>query len=281
MGVVNVTPDSFSDGGRYLDAGCGDRARPRSSCATAPTSSMSAARRRTRAPQPIAAAEELAPRAAGDRGAGRAPVRRSRSTRRRPRSRAPRSPPARDRQRRLRRPVRSGDGARRSASGVTYIAGHLRGRSLAEVFAAESRAGRPGTRSPPSSRDRLAALPGTRARRAGSTPASVSARAPTATRNLALLRHAGDLARAARAPGRGRAEPQAIPPRRLARQRRARLTPRSTSRPVAACLGGGARRREDGPGPQRCLAPRRTRRVHQVVERARSIEHAGPRLPSP
>ena len=29
MGVVNVTPDSFSDGGRFLDAERGDRARAR------------------------------------------------------------------------------------------------------------------------------------------------------------------------------------------------------------------------------------------------------------
>ena len=29
MGIVNVTPDSFSDGGLFLDAGRGDRARPR------------------------------------------------------------------------------------------------------------------------------------------------------------------------------------------------------------------------------------------------------------
>ena len=29
MGVVNVTPDSFSDGGRFLDPDVGDRSRPR------------------------------------------------------------------------------------------------------------------------------------------------------------------------------------------------------------------------------------------------------------
>ena len=30
MGIVNVTPDSFSDGGRFLDADASRRARPAS-----------------------------------------------------------------------------------------------------------------------------------------------------------------------------------------------------------------------------------------------------------
>ena len=50
MGVVNVTPDSFSDGGRFDDHRGGGRPR-RSTCATrAPTCSTSAASRPAPAP---------------------------------------------------------------------------------------------------------------------------------------------------------------------------------------------------------------------------------------
>ena len=58
MGVVNVTPDSFSDGGRFLDP----PPRWRTACAwsgKARRSSTSAASRRARAPAPVAAEEEL------------------------------------------------------------------------------------------------------------------------------------------------------------------------------------------------------------------------------
>ena len=45
MGIVNVTPDSFSDGGRFLDAGAARRARPAGWRRRAPRSSTSAASR--------------------------------------------------------------------------------------------------------------------------------------------------------------------------------------------------------------------------------------------
>ncbi len=65
MGVVNVTPDSFSDGGEWFDARRRDRARAGARCARAPTSSTSAASRRGPGAQPV-------PRG---RGAARAPCR--------------------------------------------------------------------------------------------------------------------------------------------------------------------------------------------------------------
>ena len=49
MGIVNVTPDSFSDGGRSRRTRRGARARAGRCGATAPTSSTSAANRRARA----------------------------------------------------------------------------------------------------------------------------------------------------------------------------------------------------------------------------------------
>ena len=59
MGIVNVTPDSFSDGGRPLRS-CARRSRTRASCSpTAPTSSTSAASPRARARRPCPTAEEL------------------------------------------------------------------------------------------------------------------------------------------------------------------------------------------------------------------------------
>ena len=59
MGVVNVTPDSFSDGGLLGRPGVRDRARAASSSRTAPTSSTSAASPRARAPPGRWSTEEL------------------------------------------------------------------------------------------------------------------------------------------------------------------------------------------------------------------------------
>ena len=52
MGIVNVTPDSFSDGGQLADGAGGHRARASGSRKKAPTSSTSAAIRRGPAPTP-------------------------------------------------------------------------------------------------------------------------------------------------------------------------------------------------------------------------------------
>ena len=65
MGVINVTPDSFADGGPLLDAGARRRGGAADGRARAPTSSTSAASRPGRAPQPVDGAEERAPGAAG------------------------------------------------------------------------------------------------------------------------------------------------------------------------------------------------------------------------
>ena len=59
MGVVNVTPDSFSDGGLFLDPDARGRARRSSSGARARRSSTSAASRRGREPRRWPSGEEL------------------------------------------------------------------------------------------------------------------------------------------------------------------------------------------------------------------------------
>ena len=55
MGVVNVTPDSFSDGGRFLEPRGGDRAWRCAWSTRARPSSMSAANPPVPAPQPVSA----------------------------------------------------------------------------------------------------------------------------------------------------------------------------------------------------------------------------------
>ena len=59
MGVLNVTPDSFSDGGRYLRRRRRRGPRPGAWSPRAPTWSTWAASRAGRAPSPVAEAEEL------------------------------------------------------------------------------------------------------------------------------------------------------------------------------------------------------------------------------
>ena len=94
MGVVNVTPDSFSDGGRYLDARRRDRARPRAAGEGADLLDVGG--------------ESTRPGRGAGRRRGGDRARRCRSSRRSPAhargvdrhdegraSRAPRSPPAR------------------------------------------------------------------------------------------------------------------------------------------------------------------------------------------
>ena len=85
MGVVNVTPDSFSDGGEFLDRRRRHRPRRQSSPPTARRSSTSAASPRGRAPTRLGRGG-AAPGRAGGRGAGRGRARRlgARSTPPRP-----------------------------------------------------------------------------------------------------------------------------------------------------------------------------------------------------
>jgi dihydropteroate synthase len=91
--------------------------------------------------------------------------------------------------------------------GGTYIAGHLRGRSLAEVFAAEG----PGTAEKARPiitwrevsvelGDRLAALPTSIRRRVWVDPGVGFGKGADPEGNLSLLRHAGELGRAAGCP---------------------------------------------------------------------------------
>ena len=89
MGIVNVTPDSFSDGGENLDPRRRGRRRRGGCSPRAPRSSTSAASRPGPGAEAVAARRGAAPRRAGARAArGRCP---SRSTPRRPRSRGGRS----------------------------------------------------------------------------------------------------------------------------------------------------------------------------------------------
>ena len=112
MGMVNVTPDSFSDGGAFLDAARGGRARRAARRARARRSSTSAASRRAPAPSrwpPRRSCGASCPVVEG-LAAATAP-RSSRSTRRRPRVAARGARRRRDlRQRRHRASRRPGDG---------------------------------------------------------------------------------------------------------------------------------------------------------------------------
>ena len=131
MGVLNVTPDSFSDGGRYLDLDARRRPRARDCARPAPTSSTSAASPPARAPHRVDAAEELRPGAAGDRASSSptgVPV--SVDTTRAAVAEAALEAGAHGRQRRLRRPGRPGDGPRWSRdAGCPWILMHWRGHS--------------------------------------------------------------------------------------------------------------------------------------------------------
>jgi dihydropteroate synthase len=78
---------------------------------------------------------------------------------------------------------------------ATYIAGHLRGRSLAEVFSAEARGTAPIDWRTVADElaDRLAALPAAARRRAWVDPGLGFGKGADPEVNLALLRHSGEL----------------------------------------------------------------------------------------
>jgi dihydropteroate synthase len=201
MGVVNVTPDSFSDGGRYLDAAAaiehglallrdgadlldvgGEATNPRA----APIEASEELRRVLPVIEALSAAgatvsidttKAAVARAAAAAGAS------------------------------IVNDVSGGlfDPAMPEAladlGDVTYIAGHLRGATLAEVFAPE-RAGAPPTW-PEVAREleqRLAALPPEVRARAWADPGIGFGKGADPEANLDLLRHAGDLRRAVRRP---------------------------------------------------------------------------------
>lgn len=192
MGVVNVTPDSFSDGGRYLDAAAavahglalladgadildvgGEATSPRAT----PITADEELRRILPVIEPLVAAgatvsvdttKAVVARAAVAAGAT------------------------------IINDVSGGlfDPEMADAIGeVTYIAGHLRGRSIREVFAAETAAARPLDWRTVADElaERLAALPAAASARAWVDPGVGFGKGGDPEVNLALLRHSGDL----------------------------------------------------------------------------------------
>lgn len=197
MGVVNVTPDSFSDGGAFLDLDAavahglqllrdgadivdvgGEATNPRAT----PITADEELRRALPVVERLVAAgavvsidttKALVARAAVAAGA------------------------------RIINDVSGGlfDPDMADAIGeATYIAGHLRGRSLAEVFSAEARGGSAWRDAPLDWRavadelgERLAALPAAAGRRAWVDPGLGFGKGPDPEVNLALLRHSREL----------------------------------------------------------------------------------------
>ncbi len=268
MGVVNVTPDSFSDGGRFYDPAAAIAHGHQLLRDGADILDVGGEATSPRA-QPVDAAEELRrvlPVVSALAAAG-ATV--SIDT-----TKAVVAAAAVAAGARIVNDVSGGRfdaemAAAVAATDATYIAGHLRGRTLAEVFAAEA---------PASWRevaaeldDALAALPAELRARTWVDPGSRlrQGRRPRGEPRLAPPRRRPRAC--ARLPGRRRAEPQALP--EAAARRRAER--------------GGSRRGLRGRLPrgrpcgrarasraQRRLAPPRMDRVHQVVGRAlRGVAH--------
>jgi dihydropteroate synthase len=197
MGVLNVTPDSFSDGGRYLDADAavahglqlardaadiidvgGEATNPR---ATPTTTEVELAR-----VLPVVA--RLAAAGVAD----------SIDTTKASVARAAVGAGAR-----YVNDISGGlfDPEMASALAdldVTYIAGHVRGRSIAEVFADERAITWQDVAAELT--ERLAALPPAARARAWVDPGIGFGKGDDAGTNLALLRHAGDIARTVGAP---------------------------------------------------------------------------------
>lgn len=192
MGVVNVTPDSFSDGGKFFDPDAavahglqllrdgadildvgGEATHPRAT----PVTADEEVRRAMPVVERLAAAgatvsidttKAIVARAAVAAGA------------------------------RIINDVSGGlfDPDMAEAIGdATYIAGHLRGRSLAEVFAAETGQGGPLDWRTVADElaARIAALPAAARGRAWVDPGLGFGKGPDPDVNLALLRHSGDL----------------------------------------------------------------------------------------
>jgi dihydropteroate synthase len=191
MGIVNVTPDSFSDGGRYLDADAavelglellrdgadildvgGEATNPRAT----PVTAEEELRRILPVVERLAAAgatvsidttKASVARAAVEAGA------------------------------RIINDVSGGlfDADMRDAIGnATYIAGHLRGRSIAEVFAVESaNAGLDWRTVADELAERIAALPRAARERAWVDPGLGFGKGADPEVNLTLLRHCGEL----------------------------------------------------------------------------------------
>ena len=201
MGVVNVTPDSFSDGGRWLDPEAAIAHGLALRRATAPTSSTSAASRPGPGAGRVDADEEL--RRVAARSSRRSPppgVVVSVDTMRAEVADAALAAGAVARQRRQRRPRRPGDGRGSSRDArVPYVAMHWRGAQrpdgassrvyddvVADVRDELARAARRRWSPPASTPDRIVLDPGLGFAKHGR--AQLGAAARTSTRSLALGR---------------------------------------------------------------------------------------------
>jgi dihydropteroate synthase len=198
MGVVNVTPDSFSDGGTYLDPGAAIDHGHELMAAGADILDIGGEATNPRA-QPVAASEELRRILPVIEGLGAAGARISVDTTKAEVARAA---------------VLSGASIINDVAGglfdpgmaravaelasrhdLTYVAGHLRGRSVAEVFAAE---GSVAWREVAAElAERLVAFPGMHV---WVDPGIGFGKGADPEGNIALLRHAGDLGEAMRRP---------------------------------------------------------------------------------
>jgi dihydropteroate synthase len=192
MGVVNVTPDSFSDGGRYLEA---DAAVAHGLALLADGADILDVGGEATNPraQPVTAAEELRRvlPVVTQLAASGATV--SIDTTKASVARAAVAAGAR-----IINDVSGGlfDPDMRDAIGdATYIVGHLRGRSLAEVFGAEASGAGPIDWQTVADElaDRLAALPAAARARAWVDPGVGFGKGADPGSNLALLLHSGEL----------------------------------------------------------------------------------------
>jgi dihydropteroate synthase len=191
MGVVNVTPDSFSDGGRYLDVEAAVAHGLQLRADGADILDVGGEATNPRA-VPVTADDELRrvlPVVARLVAAG-ATV--SIDTTKASVARA-----AVDAGAQIINDVSGGlfDPDMRDAIGdATYIAGHLRGRSVAEVFATEPGAARIDWQTVADElAERLAALPAAARARAWVDPGLGFGKGADPEVNLALIRHSGDL----------------------------------------------------------------------------------------
>lgn len=195
MGVVNVTPDSFSDGGVYLDAGAAIAHGQALAAAGADILDIGGEATNPRA-TPVSAAEELRrvlPVIEGLAGSG--------ATLSIDTTKAEVARIAADAGVTIVNDVSGGlfdPGMPAVVAGraVTYIAGHLRGRSLGEVFAAEGTV--PWQTVAAELAERLARFPV--GGRLWVDPGIGFGKGADPEGNVSLLRHAGDIAATVRRP---------------------------------------------------------------------------------
>jgi dihydropteroate synthase len=192
MGVVNVTPDSFSDGGRYLEGDAAVAHGLQLLREGADILDVGGEATNPRA-QPVTAAEELRRVLPVVERLAAAGATVSIDTTKAIVARAAVAAGAR-----IINDVSGGlfDPDMRDAIGdAIYIAGHLRGHSLAEVFAAETPTASPIDWQTVADElaDRLAVLPEGARERAWIDPGLGFGKGADPEANLALLRHSGDL----------------------------------------------------------------------------------------